>query len=60
MDYREKIIDGRRTGYCISQDFDRTHAHIFLHGWGQEARTFEPLYERLESVGISCLGLDLP
>ena len=60
MDAREKVIDGRIVFYRISEDFDPARVCVFLHGWGQDSASFDKIYTRLDTQGISYLGLDMP
>lgn len=54
------ILNGILTSYITSPSFDSQKSLLFLHGWWQNAMSFEKIYSNLDKAWISYVWLDFP
>ncbi|USN58767.1 MAG: hypothetical protein H6767_01355 [Candidatus Peribacteria bacterium] len=47
------IVNNTPTHYYASETVDTENCLLFLHGWGQDGKSFEAMYRLLEEKDIS-------
>jgi len=60
MKKKQILINGKILSYYENLDWATDKVLVFLHGWMQDGKSFEKIFQKLEENNIPYISLDLP